>query len=106
MAIIINIDVMLAKRKMSVTELAEKVGITMANISRLEKQPGKRRFGYQLWKRFAKCWNASPGIFWNTKSKNDFYVKKLAIYFSDPEPMGIRLIRISLLGNLPRLSEV
>jgi DNA-binding Xre family transcriptional regulator len=33
MAIIINIDVMLAKRKMSVTELADKVGITMANIS-------------------------------------------------------------------------
>ena len=37
MAIIINIDVMLAKRKMSVTELAEKVGITMANISVLKK---------------------------------------------------------------------
>ena len=32
MAIIINIDVMLAKRKMSVTELSEKVGITLANI--------------------------------------------------------------------------
>ena len=32
MAIIINIDVMLAKRKMSVTELAEKVGITMAKF--------------------------------------------------------------------------
>ena len=31
--IIINIDVMLAKRKMSVTELAEKVGITLANMS-------------------------------------------------------------------------
>lgn len=30
MPIIINIDVMLARRKMSVTELAEKVGITMA----------------------------------------------------------------------------
>ena len=30
--IIINIDVMLAKRKMSVTKLAEKVGITLANI--------------------------------------------------------------------------
>jgi len=29
---IINIDVMLAKRKMSVTELAEKVGITLANM--------------------------------------------------------------------------
>ena len=36
MAIIINIDVMLAKRKMSVTELAEKVGITMATISLLK----------------------------------------------------------------------
>jgi len=36
MAIIINIDVMLAKRKMSVTELAEKVGITMANLSILK----------------------------------------------------------------------
>jgi DNA-binding Xre family transcriptional regulator len=33
MAIIINIDVMLAKRKMNVTELADKVGVTMANIS-------------------------------------------------------------------------
>ena len=36
MAIIINIDVMLARRKMSVTELAEKVGITLANISVLK----------------------------------------------------------------------
>ena len=36
MAIIIHIDVMLARRKMSVTELAEKVGITMANISVLK----------------------------------------------------------------------
>lgn len=34
--IIINIDVMLAKRKMSVTELTEKVGLTMANISLLK----------------------------------------------------------------------
>jgi putative transcriptional regulator len=41
MAIIINIDVMLARRKMSVTELAEKVGITMANISVLKN--GKAR---------------------------------------------------------------
>ena len=41
MAIIINIDVMLAKRKMSVTELAEKVGITMANISVLKTGKAK-----------------------------------------------------------------
>lgn len=41
MAIIINIDVMSAKRKMSVTELAEKVGITMANLSILKNQKAK-----------------------------------------------------------------
>lgn len=41
MAIIINIDVMLAKRKMSVTELAERVGITMANISILKNEIGR-----------------------------------------------------------------
>lgn len=41
MAIIINIDVMLAKRKMSVTELAAKVGITMANISILKNGKAK-----------------------------------------------------------------
>lgn len=41
MAIVINIDVMLARRKMSVTELAERVGITMANISVLKN--GKAR---------------------------------------------------------------
>jgi putative transcriptional regulator len=41
MAIIINIDVMLARRKMSVTELTEKVGITMANLSILKNGKAK-----------------------------------------------------------------
>lgn len=41
MGIIINLDVMLAKRKMSVTELAGKVGITMANISVLKNGKAK-----------------------------------------------------------------
>ena len=41
MAIIVNLDVMLAKRKMSLTELSEKVGITMANLSILKT--GKAR---------------------------------------------------------------
>lgn len=39
--IVINIDVMLAKRKMSVTELTERVGITMANISILKNGKAK-----------------------------------------------------------------
>ena len=34
--IVINLDVMLAKRKMSLTELSEKVGITVANLSILK----------------------------------------------------------------------
>ena len=41
MAIIVNLDVMLAKRKMSLTELSEKVGITMANLSILKKEKAK-----------------------------------------------------------------
>ena len=41
MAIVVNIDVMLAKRKMSVTELSEKVGITMANLSILKNGKAK-----------------------------------------------------------------
>lgn len=39
--IIFNIDVMLAKRKMSVTELSQRVGITMANISILKNGKAK-----------------------------------------------------------------
>ena len=41
MAIIVNLDVMLAKRKMSLTELSSKVGITMANLSILKKEKAK-----------------------------------------------------------------
>ncbi|MCK5537888.1 MAG: helix-turn-helix transcriptional regulator [Bacteroidales bacterium] len=41
MAIIINLDVMLAKRKMSLTELSQKVGITMSNLSILKKGKAK-----------------------------------------------------------------
>ena len=37
MAIITNLDVMLAKRKMSVTKLADRVGISIVNLSRLKK---------------------------------------------------------------------
>lgn len=39
--IIIRLDVMLARRKMSVTELSERVGITMANISILKNGKAK-----------------------------------------------------------------
>ncbi|WP_430610385.1 helix-turn-helix domain-containing protein [Enterococcus sp. DIV0876] len=41
MAIIVNLDVMLAKRKMSVTELSQRVDLTMANISILKNGKAK-----------------------------------------------------------------
>ncbi len=39
--IVINLDVMLAKRKVSVTELSERLGITMANVSILKNGKAK-----------------------------------------------------------------
>lgn len=41
MSIIVNLDVMMAKRKISSQELAEKVGITQANLSILKTNKGK-----------------------------------------------------------------
>ena len=41
MPIIVNLDVMLARRKMSMTELSEQVGVTMANLSILKNGHAK-----------------------------------------------------------------
>ena len=41
MAIIVNLDVMLAKRKMSLSQLSEKVDITLANLSILKTNKAK-----------------------------------------------------------------
>lgn len=41
MPIIVNLDVMMAKRKMSLNELSEKVGITLANLSILKTGKAK-----------------------------------------------------------------
>lgn len=60
MAIIINIDVMLARRKMSVTELAEKVGITMANISVL-KNGKARAIRFSTLEAVCKALECQPG---------------------------------------------
>lgn len=60
MAIIINIDVMLAKRKMSVTELAERVGITMANISVL-KNGKARAVRFSTLEAICKALECQPG---------------------------------------------
>lgn len=60
MAIIINIDVMLAKRKMSVTELSERVGITMANLSVLKNGKAKA-VRFSTLEGICKALNCQPG---------------------------------------------
>ena len=60
MAIIINIDVMLAKRKMSVTELADKVGITMANLSILKNEKAKA-IRFSTLEAICKALDCQPG---------------------------------------------
>lgn len=58
--IIINLDVMLAKRKMSVTELTEKVGITMANISILKNGKAKA-IRFSTLEAICKALDCQPG---------------------------------------------
>ncbi len=60
MAIIVNLDVMLAKRKMSSQELAEKVGITPANLSILKTNKGKA-IRFSTLDAICKELNCTPG---------------------------------------------
>jgi len=60
LAIIINIDVMLAKRKMSVTKLTEKVGITMANLSILKNGKAKA-IRFSTLEAICKALDCQPG---------------------------------------------
>ena len=67
MAIIISIDVMLARRKMSVTELTEKVGITMANISILKNGKAKA-IRFSTLEAICKALDCQPGDILEYKS--------------------------------------
>ncbi|HAM97820.1 MAG TPA: transcriptional regulator [Marinilabiliales bacterium] len=60
MAIIVNLDVMLAKRKMSLTELSERVGITIANLSVL-KSGKARAIRFSTLEAICKELNCKPG---------------------------------------------
>ena len=68
MAIMINIDVMLAKRKMSVTELTEKVGITMANLSILKNGKAKA-VRFSTLEAICKALDCQPGDILEYKSE-------------------------------------
>ena len=57
---IINLDVMMARRKMSVTELADKVGITMANLSILKNGKAKA-IRFSTLEAICKALDCQPG---------------------------------------------
>ncbi len=60
MAIIINIDVMMAKRKMGAMELANKIGITPANLSILKNNKAKA-IRFSTLEAICKVLNCQPG---------------------------------------------
>lgn len=60
MAIIINLDVVMAQRKMSATELSEKVGITLANLSVLKTGKAKA-VRFTTLEAICKALNCQPG---------------------------------------------
>tara|TARA_B100000925_G_scaffold37732_1_gene24707 strand:- start:1215 stop:1424 length:210 start_codon:yes stop_codon:yes gene_type:complete len=66
--IIINLDVVLAKRKMSLTELSHQVGITMSNLSILKKGKAKA-IRFSTLESICKVLECQPGdiLTYNTK---------------------------------------
>jgi len=57
---VVNLDVMMARRKMSVTELSEKVGITMANLSILKNGKAKA-IRFSTLEAICKALDCQPG---------------------------------------------
>ncbi len=70
MSIIINLDVMLAKRKMSVTELSDRVGITMANLSILKNGKAKA-VRFSTLESICKALDCQPGDILEYKKDED-----------------------------------
>jgi putative transcriptional regulator len=70
MAIIVNVDVMLAKRKMSSSELAEKVGITPVNLSILKTGKAKA-VRFSTLSALCKALDCQPGDILEYKAEED-----------------------------------
>lgn len=60
MKIQVNLDIMLARRKMSMTELSERVGITMANLSILKNGKAKA-IRFSTLEKLCEVLNCTPG---------------------------------------------
>ncbi len=68
--IIVNLDVMMAKRKISSTELAEKIGITPANLSVLKTNKGKA-IRFSTLNKLCKVLECMPGDILDYQDKGD-----------------------------------
>jgi len=71
MGIVVNLDIMLAKRKMSVTELSDRVGITMSNISNLKTGKAKA-IRFSTLDSICKVLECQPGDILEYKSEKEF----------------------------------
>lgn len=60
MAIVVNLDVMMAKRKVSLNELSEKVGLTLSNLSILKTGKAKA-IRFSTLEAICKALNCQPG---------------------------------------------
>lgn len=70
MAIVINLDVMMAKRKMSSGELADKVGITQANLSILKTGKAKA-VRFSTLEKICETLDCQPGDILEFREEND-----------------------------------
>ena len=64
MAIVVNLDVMMAKRKMTLSQLSEKVDITLANLSILKNNKAKA-VRFSTLEAICAALDCQPGIFWS-----------------------------------------
>lgn len=68
--IIVNLDIMMARRKISLGELAEKVDITPANLSILKTGKAKA-IRFSTLEAICKFWIASREIFWSIRKEKN-----------------------------------
>ncbi|MGY0374344.1 helix-turn-helix domain-containing protein [Clostridium sp. JNZ J1-5] len=74
MPIIVNLDVMMAKRKINSTELSEKMGITMANLSILKNSKAKA-IRFSTLESLCKILDCQPGEILEYADENDGRLK-------------------------------
>lgn len=72
MAIIVNLDVMMAKRKMSLNELSEKVGLTLSNLSILKTGKAKA-IRFSTLEAICKVLNCQPADILEYQEEEEYF---------------------------------